>query len=310
MSQRIILTNKVFLEQDIDMSSEVFLCHKNHLDFSWTGKERDFQLRWQRCESQPGTFKEECLRAAQLIFQRTDKKIAILMSGGIDCEIIARSFLELGIPFVALSYRFKAGSDHDIRHAAAFCGVHNIQHDILDFDEVSFVENEIFSLAEDFQCPDPYPLFEIERFKRAAPFFPIFGNGEPTLRYNHDQDGAYLSESGSDYVVWQWQRQTKQEGCYNFFKYTPELFNSFLLDPITQVWMNKAAELDFDEFSWKYYLYKKHWPDLEKRQKWNGYERMAGLYFKTEEYLKKMWQYEGEFTVQRYSDFKESMGVV
>lgn len=304
-----MLTSGFISDQDISMILQTQLCHKNHLGFSWSGKDRSFQLRWQACEYQPTSFKEECLRAARLIAASTQKKIAVLMSGGIDCEIIARSFLELKIPFEAISYRFKSGSDHDIRHAVAFCKTHEIPHVIIDFDEASFAENEIFNMAESFQCPDPYPLFEIARFKKAAPYFPIFGNGDPTLRFNKDQGGAYLSESGSDYVVWQWQQQSAQQGCYNFFKYTPELFASFLLDPVTKTWVEKAASLDFDEFSWKYYLYKKHWPDLEKRQKWSGYERMAGLYFKTEESLKKLWQYEGEYIVQSYVDFKQSLGV-
>ena len=292
------------------MQPSISLCYQNHLSISSnayhsTAKSRQFELSWSPCRSQPLDFKSECLRAVQLLSEETHKELIVAMSGGIDCEIVARCLLEMQIPFRALSYSFHGGSDHDLRWARSFCKQHSIPHEVISFDEDQFIRETLPTLAEEFFCPDPYPLFEIERFRRVSESaFPIFGNGEPCLTAELSSQNLTLSESSSDFVVWSWQMSRQRSGCYNFFKYTPELFASYLLDPVSQAWIEQASRLNLRELAqWKYYLYKRHWPDIEKRQKWTGYERIGAAYMKAQKQLRDRFSYESDFDRREYSQF-------
>ncbi len=293
---------------------QIEVCNENYLSFSWSGqnarKDRldNFELHWKSPVRQNLNFKEEVLRALQLVDKKRDRPLALFMSGGIDSEIIARSLLEANIGFEAISFAISGGNSFDIRWARSFCKKNGIKHSIIQFDENVFVEDFAIEMANEFQCPDPYPLFECQRIKMVPDFFPIFGNGEPFLRFSKASQQVEIVESGSDYVVWQHLQRYGIAACYNFFKFTPELYLSYLREPVIASWVENANTLIFDELTWwKFYMYKKHWTELEPRQKWNGYESIAKLYFGLEANLKEKFAYPGELWAESYSSFINRM---
>jgi hypothetical protein len=61
-----------------------------------------------------------------------DYKFVLAMSGGIDSEVTAEAFYELGIPFRGLSQKlFDVMNIHDIVYAAKYCKERNIDHTII-----------------------------------------------------------------------------------------------------------------------------------------------------------------------------------
>jgi hypothetical protein len=71
----------------------------------------------------------------------TDKYV-LALSGGIDSEITAETFYQLGIPFTAISLRLLGGiNDYDIMYAVKFCKDRHIPHRIveLSLDELAEV---------------------------------------------------------------------------------------------------------------------------------------------------------------------------
>lgn len=246
-----------------------------------------FRVDWDASSRPPQTFREECGFAARLIASRADRPIAVMMSGGIDSEIIARTFLENDIPFQALSYEFEDGkSFHDLRWAKEFCRKFAIPHLVLPFDSRNVFSNELeasTSIGRKYLSSDLYPVFEIERLKLAKDFFTIAGNGEPEPFFDPKANQVFLEFSSSDHVVLQWQRDQNISGTHHFFRTTSELYLSFLTDPSIKLWCELAADMNFDRLTWwKFYFYQLHWPDLVRRQKWSGYENLAERYLKFE----------------------------
>ena len=64
-----------------------------------------------------------------------DYKFVLALSGGIDSEVTAETFYELGIPFRGISQKlFDVMNIHDIVYAAKYCKERNIDHTIVNLD--------------------------------------------------------------------------------------------------------------------------------------------------------------------------------
>ncbi|MFP3345525.1 hypothetical protein R0J87_23885, partial [Halomonas sp. SIMBA_159] len=72
----------------------------NYIQTSWSGrKERQgpndhYEIQLSPCSRYPLQFNKECYNAAKLIYENTNDPIRVLMSGGVDSEVVARSFLD------------------------------------------------------------------------------------------------------------------------------------------------------------------------------------------------------------------------
>ena len=82
-----------------------------------------YQVFMGKCSNFPSSFKEESLRAARIIKEKSKgKDIWISLSGGIDSEFIARIFLESNIPFKAATLVYKDGiNQYDNNYCRKFC---------------------------------------------------------------------------------------------------------------------------------------------------------------------------------------------
>ncbi len=79
-------------------------------------------------------FKDDLVHLVKAFTQKYQGyKYVISMSGGIDSEVTAEVFYELGIPFRALIQRlFKGANDHDIIFAVKYCQDRKIPFKIVD----------------------------------------------------------------------------------------------------------------------------------------------------------------------------------
>jgi len=73
----------------------------------------------------------------------------IAMSGGIDSEITAETFFQLGVPFEAISLSlFEAQNAHDLIYVKHFCQQRSINYNFIDLDLTDFVNNVIPKAVE------------------------------------------------------------------------------------------------------------------------------------------------------------------
>ena len=116
-----------------------YVTHDDHFQFGWgdgmfnfNDRQGEFWVKFGRAKYQPVSFRQECVRAAGLIAQHAAKPILICYSGGIDSEIVVRSFQESGADFEVVIMKLKYDNDdhtnkHDTKYAFEYIEQHNIK---------------------------------------------------------------------------------------------------------------------------------------------------------------------------------------
>jgi hypothetical protein len=254
-------------------------CHKNFIKYGWgnqtyghrTSSDAKFWIKYGRCNTEPSDFRNECIRAARLIYESTNKKILIHLSGGIDSEIICRAFLEAKLPFEVCIWKFKDDLNyHDIIYAIDFCKKYDIKINEIEIDIIKFIGEDMFNIYKDNFCPNWWANI-VKYVVEKMDGYQIFGDGH--ANFNHDPLGikahrvpAYIPPvliptkyyksppvleaktykiiaEGRHYNILPYMDQINKEGCTEFFYYTPELIYSYIKDDFIQDWL-KYCKMD------------------------------------------------------------------
>lgn len=271
-------------------------CHNNYIKYGWGNqlygvRQNDsdkFWFKFGACTQEPMSFRDECIRAAKLLYEGTEKKILVHFSGGIDSEIICRSFLLLNIPFEVCIWKYEANLNaHDIVYAIKFCKEYNIKYK---FFEIELIDSILYDKYRHNKYHVPFYSLTIR--KKAIENnsgYQIMGNGhvflinDPLNKKNKYFKPMSLLIKDSiineiyepkTYAIISEQKHVNhidefnKEGTSNFFYYTPELLASFFQDDLVD-------NCDFKKL--KKNIQYKHWPEMEIRPKYTG----ADLFEKT-----------------------------
>ena len=279
--------------------------HENHLKFGWGNglynfddKDQQFWFTPGKVNYIPTSFKDECLRSARLIGEAADKPILLGLSGGVDSEVAARSFIEAGVPFeVVVANVIHDGTivnARDTRFAKSFANKYNIKCHMIDIDFRATVDR-LSKIRETNNPAEPYYKINISNLCNITmlePFcndyFCLKGSGDLVLntyrKFNQPSPrkyGLYIGETTtvSESAVYEMSYRNSAN-IINFFCYTPEAWLAWLLDPDVRHWV-RYEKAFMGEHSWmnnyaiKSFVLFKIWPDMEIRTKLTGYEYIA-----------------------------------
>lgn len=257
----------------------VELTHKNHFRFGYDREAFSFRqssvekwwVQYGACERAPGTFYEECLATAELIRSKTDLPIFILFSGGVDSEVVLRSFVEAKITVTAAIMRFNNDLNiHDISYAVIACESLNVPYRFFDLNILDFWQNGAGPYAAKTRCFSPQ-LIATMWLMDQIPGYLVMGSGE-----------CLLVRQSAGWDLWEkeriasWYRHLmirKRNGCPAFFQYTPEIMLSYLQDPLVQrLVKNEFPEIVTTE-GLKLEIYQQHF-NLISRKKFTGFEKL------------------------------------
>jgi hypothetical protein len=280
------------------------LSHNSHFRFGYDREwfvarsleTQTWSVEYQSCTESPLDWREECLRAARLIRAGTAEPLFALLSGGIDSEVMVRSFHACGIEITPLIIRFSDDLNaHDIIYAVQLCRELGLKYEWLDLDIYHFYKRYAFDLADEYQVVNPRLLPVIWAMDQFTGY-PVIGGGDPFLvrRGNrlpaqNFQEGVFsgqpdLDESEDTWDLWEkersasWARyllKNNRGGCPGFFNYTPEIVAAFLLDPLSDYYMRGERSADTSAI-WKARLYGEHF-HLKPRPKYHGFEGFRGF---------------------------------
>lgn len=267
-------------------------------EFSSRHSETDeFYVQYGKCSRKPRRFLHECVRTANEIYFAIQNlkyqfykdwvkpgikfEINILLSGGIDSEIVARSFLLARKPFKCIIYRFNDDINlHDICYAISFCETYEIDYEIIDINIHNFFKSsskknefryKVFDYGFKGQCVSPQ-LSTILYMADQVRGIPIIGSGECYLQKENGSWFLYEQEKVASLYKYFW--LTKGPAIPGFFQWNPEIMLSFLEDKMIQDLVksdkNSSKEIKFD-------FYKKHFPDIVPRKKYTGFEKIMDL---------------------------------
>jgi hypothetical protein len=252
----------------------------------------------------------ECILAAKKAraLNTRNLPIAILMSGGIDSEVVANSFLRAGIPFVAIIGRLYVRlatekvymNEHDYAYAENWCVKHNIIIVYCDID--IYKEAQLLSRyaleSKGFSPQLAWHMY-LMKWSNDQGYFFISGIGDIEIEY---KDGEYHStESQREFSIDIFCEKYDLSGVVRFWKLDSRLIASFLqLSRVKELMNAKVEKL----LSHKHYYFEEVL-DFAPRSKQTGFERIQEWDSVLRTYLKK---HNGQYDDTSYvpiSFFKE-----
>jgi len=289
--------------------------YKNHFKFGYnnnyfnqrTSHDDIWNVKYGRCEKFPLDFRSECVRAAKLIRKSTTKDIYVLLSGGVDSEIVARSFIEADIPITCLIARFNEDmNEHDISYAFDFCIEYNQIYEVMDIDIFDFWQNQLYQYAEISKCISPQLLLPMW-LSDQVDGYTIIGAGECYMVQNSDCEFELWEKE----KISSWYRHymlNDKEGCPGFFQYTPELMLSFIYEIQNNIQHKGEGYSTYYE---KNKIYHRYWEDLKERNIYTGFEKFENIdYNLYRPYLEKKFGDNNQVVKTNINDLRDNLSFI
>lgn len=261
------------------MSNIPLLTENNHFkfgyDYRWfeprTDAKQRYTVAFGTARRPVFDWRTECIIAARTIAEVADGPIDLLLSGGIDSEVAAQSFLLAGIPFTAHILRFADGINwHDIQYAVQFCQSRYLPYVLHDLDILKFLAGDMYRYAAATQSVSPQ-LCAVMWLVDRLDGYPVLGQGEPLLVRRPNGHWA-LRESEK---INAWYRHfivNDRAGVPGFHQYCPEQMLSYLQSFVDHP-MLAATSGKLSSLTSKPSMYSQHFV-FTAREKFTGYEKI------------------------------------
>jgi hypothetical protein len=274
-----------------------YFTHNNHFRFGWGSSEYNFEdksgdywVDFGRASYTPTSLRSECVRAATLIRENINTPLLVCFSGGIDSEIIVRSFQEANISFevviMRLNYRDQLNvNQHDNIYAFDYVKKHNIPYHVVDIDLEYIIRNVFEIEADKYKGNYLGILIHTEITKQFPQHHCILGGGDLKLKRHRFNGrpaipGLFIEEGEISLSAIEAAYRRGMGINNRFFMHTPELMLAWLLDPDVAHWIKYEYAFAgnftvIDYHGIKAFVLYKHWPDMTPRPKFNGFEKLT-----------------------------------
>jgi hypothetical protein len=229
---------------------------------------------------------------AKMVAENFQGPFDILLSGGIDSEIIVRINHKLGIKQNV--YTFRLENDYNIRDvesAYSICKNLGIKHNIIDWNLQRWVENDAYGVYQKTFSPIIERMVRFDWFKYLDNII-VMGEGEPYWRRDLEEDYSKKSEWHlhwvEDYFMSSiYANLTNQIVIGEWYNYTPEVVKSFHKLPLVKKLLNDEMSGKISCWSSRRDIHLDLFPSIQKRFKLAGYEGANGYPFSKPEFLEK-----------------------
>jgi hypothetical protein len=236
------------------------------------------------------SFKEELINAAKSVIDHYTAKPSILFSGGLDSDIMLRSFLLAGARPNVYIYRYEKDYNiYDVSYAVTICSMLNIDYKIIDFNLEKFFSTDAERLAELAQIDRPRALPYCS-FLEQTDGLPILGASDLSIHRTNDNyttKGSWAVRCWEHDVAWsKFIRTINKPAVGEWFKWTPGLVMSYTKTKWCQKLINDKFPGKLGVNSTKIEGYREAYPDLIDRKKQTGFEYTDHMVLEFEEFLK------------------------
>lgn len=256
--------------------------------------ESPFSITFNKISRQPLSFKEELVETAKHIKANATKPLMLVMSGGLDAEVAALSFIKAGVAFEALTCLHKSKTNyHDIKYSQEFCERHDINQHFVEIDEEDFFFNKGFEkyIEQGYISNNLFSYFRLflhDKVKEMG-YTGVFGSGSQFYRLNSDGE-LCLKYSTPIINPLKWCNKNKESHFTNFFLTTPELIASYIKEPlISHFHSNPTYYKGLEEYDYnfeKVILYHNTY-SIPNRRRHTGFESMLSKRLQVQAELKK-----------------------
>jgi hypothetical protein len=232
--------------------------------------------------------KEANQKAALKIQQNSEgKQIYLLLSGGADSEVAARSFIDAGVPFIAAILKYKTSSSdlvlnsEETKYADELCEQYNIPKKEFVLNPEKFWNSDEYQEIVDISQTRSPQLACTMWLAKQLDGYVVLGQGEP---YIYRQFGEWWFREREFIVSWyKFWMFAGIAGAPGFHQYTPEQILAYLTDPLVVELINDTTISNIagpvSNADIKHALYQKHYPEsnLDSRKKYTGFENLVFL---------------------------------
>ena len=284
----------------VSLSSFLIMAYskEEHFQFFWLNKgslsklwavaesfQEDFVVKFGAVARPPSSFRSECIKSAVDIASSAKKPIGIMMSGGIDSEIIALSMIETGVKPACISIVFEEDLNlHDISYAEKFCRRYDLSHLKIEINLREFLKKngELEGFFHRERVLFSHRPLIMKAIQKLPDFHYIIGDGDIMLKREkiNNKKELCLVKEPSFTPIFRFLENSNYEGTPRFFSYSPEQLLAFLCSDLVTKYRRVLIDSDFslktiEEF--KTFLFSIWWPELESRPKYTGYEQVEDL---------------------------------
>lgn len=269
----------------------MFYCSENNW-YSWkygsadilgrqTGSDQ-LSTHYGRYLGKVGSFKDELnAAAASTLDHYPGLRPSVFFSGGVDSELILRSYLNIGANPRVYIVRYEDDINlYDVSFAVTACTQLNVDYNIVDFNLKKFYENDAVAVSEIAQIDRPRMLPHL-KFTDCADGLIIVGHSDiawhrPTPDYSVRAEWQAIDfehDLGCD----KYNMKMNRAAVYQWWKWTPGLVLSYMR-------LQWFKDLMADKFpgklginSTKIHGFREAYPDLMFRKKMTGFEGLEPL---------------------------------
>jgi hypothetical protein len=242
---------------------------------SWNSEFENSNLQFKKLRIEKiGSLHEELYNNARLIYEK-NKKLTLFFSGGLNSQIILRTYLDMNVPIEVLIVKYN--NDYNLREfniAKNICERLNVKFHILNFDVDYFFENDAYQLFKQVPTIDPYKLIFFKVVEESSGC-PIVGNKFPYIfrsspNYKETADW-YIKFCQDDFSFLHY---TKDKIIGDWFLYSPEVLLSLCENELVNDLINDRSFGKQSILTSRVSLFSKQWNNLENRQKSNGLDEL------------------------------------
>jgi hypothetical protein len=256
-----------------------------------------FQTHYGKTDRTILDFKTELKRAAASTLEHyPGLRPCIFFSGGIDSEAILRSYISIKSSPLVYVVRYEDDINlYDLLYAEKVCRDLGVKYNIIDFNLKKFYENDAEKISEESQIDRPKMLPHL-KFTDCADGLIIVGHSDvrwfrPETSYDKKVEWKcqdFEHDIGCD----KYNMLKNRDAIFQWWKWTPGLVLSYTKMKWFQKLVSDGYPGKLGINSTKYIGFKEHFPDMLKREKKTGFEKIENL---TNEF--------GDFLNRKYSGF-------
>jgi hypothetical protein len=226
-------------------------------------------------------YKDSLYNNARVMRDSFSEPFDVLLSGGIDSEIVVRTFKDLGIKHNTFIFRLENDYNiRDVNDAIAICQQINIPYKIIDFNLEHFFEHDALEYFNKSFVPRAGRLPRL-KWIEYLDNIPVFCDGEPYWKRLYNADYSAQSEwhlqLGEDaYSSSLYASNIDRTVIGDWYEYTPEIILSHMKHPMTQQLLNDQLPGKLSSWSSRYTMHQEIWPEIVTRKKLVGYEGLTG----------------------------------
>jgi hypothetical protein len=241
------------------------------------------------------SYKEELYNNARLMRDYHTGKFDVLLSGGIDSEVIVRIFKDLNISHNTYIFKYENNINYkDVVSAIEIATSLNIPYKIIDFNLEKFFNTEAYDIFQKSGCIRAARLPHLKFFDYLDNI-PIMGEGEPYwLRelvgdYSRNSEWLFpMNESNHNCAMYL--HSLGRDNLCDWYEFNPNLIKAFNNLPLIQDLLDDKLIGKQSCWTSRIPIHQTIWPDIKNKHKSTGYEgdKYPGTY---PEYMHKIQKY-------------------